>query len=92
MWLKMIWEMKTLSSDIVLYSKSKCPNCVKAKNLLDSVGISYKTILVDEDESALKFLLSEGHKAIPQIYKDGKLFVQGGYQGLYKMWQQGSLK
>lgn len=80
------------SNVITLYSKNKCPNCIKAKSLLDSAGIVYETILVDEDENALKFLLSEGHKAIPQIYKGGKLFVQGGYQGLYKMWQEGNLK
>ena len=30
----------------------------------------------------MQFILSEGHRTMPQIYKDGKLFVEGGFQGL----------
>jgi len=31
---------------------------------------------------ARKFMQSEGHKTVPQIYKDGTIFVDGGYEGL----------
>jgi glutaredoxin len=29
--------------------------------------------------------MEAGHRTVPQIYKDGKLFVEGGYQGLSKL-------
>jgi len=29
--------------------------------------------------------MSEGHRTVPQIYQDGKLFVEGGFQGLSKL-------
>ncbi len=79
------------NTPLVVYTKSNCPNCVNAKNLLDSVGIEYTTIAVDDDPDALNFLRSEGHKSIPQLYKDGSLYVVGGFQGLHKMYKEGNL-
>jgi glutaredoxin len=40
---------------------------------------------VDENPDARQFIVNEGHRTVPQLYKDGKLFVQGGYQGLSKL-------
>jgi hypothetical protein len=28
--------------------------------------------------------MGEGHRTVPQLYKDGKLLVEGGYTGLAK--------
>jgi hypothetical protein len=28
------------------------------------------------------FVLSEGHRTVPQIYQNGELFVEGGYTGM----------
>lgn len=67
---------------ITVYSKNNCPFCVKAKHLLETKGISYQEIKIDEDSTAREFILSENHRTVPQIYKDGKLLVEGGYQGL----------
>ena len=69
---------------ITVYSKNNCPFCVQAKNLLKLKGVEYTEIKIDEDSSAKEFVLSEGHRTVPQIYKDGKLLVEGGYQGLTK--------
>lgn len=65
-----------------VYSKSNCPQCDKAKSMLDNAGIEYTVIKVDEDQFAYQFLVSEGHRSVPQIYKDGQLAVKGGVQGL----------
>lgn len=70
---------------LTVYSKSNCPFCDKAKALLDLKGVKYEVIKIDEDNEAREFVLSEGHRSVPQIYKDGKLFVEGGFQGLQKM-------
>ena len=69
---------------VTVYSKNNCPFCVQAKNLLKLKGIDYTEVQIDEDASAKDFILAEGHRTVPQIYKDGKLLVEGGYQGLAK--------
>jgi len=69
---------------ITIYSKEHCPFCVKAKTLLDIKGIAYTEVRVDQLEEAKQFLMTEGHRTVPQIYKDGKLLVEGGYTGLAK--------
>jgi len=69
---------------ITVYSKNNCPFCVQAKNLLKLKGVDYTEVKIDEDSSAKDFVLSEGHRTVPQLYKDGKLLVEGGYQGLAK--------
>ena len=67
---------------ITIYSKNNCPFCVQAKNLLKLKGVDYTEVKIDEVPEAREFVMSEGHKTVPQIYKDGKLLVEGGYQGL----------
>lgn len=69
---------------ITVYSKNNCPFCVQAKNLLKLKGLEYQEVKIDEDASAREFVLSQGHRTVPQIYKDGALLVEGGYQGLAK--------
>lgn len=69
---------------ITVYSKNNCPNCVQAKNLLQLKGIEYTEVKIDEVPEAREFVLSEGHRMVPQIYRDGKLLVEGGFQGLKK--------
>lgn len=69
---------------ITVYSKNNCPYCVQAKNLLQLKGIEYQEVKIDETPEAREFVLAEGHRTVPQIYKDGKVLVQGGFQGLQK--------
>ena len=53
-----------------------------AKAYLTNKNINFTEVKIDENPGARDFVLNEGHKSVPQIYKDGKLFVAGGYQGL----------
>jgi glutaredoxin 3 len=69
---------------VTVYSKNNCPFCVQAKNLLKLKGIDFQEVKIDEDTDAKEFVLSEGHRTVPQIYKDGRVLVEGGYQGLAK--------
>ena len=69
---------------ITVYSKNNCPFCVQAKNLLTLKGVTYTEVKIDETPEAREFVLSEGHRTVPQLYKDGRLLVEGGYQGLAK--------
>jgi glutaredoxin 3 len=69
---------------ITVYSKAHCPFCDKAKALLKLKGIDYTEIRIDEDEDARNFIVGQGHRTVPQIYRNGELLVEGGYQGLSK--------
>ena len=70
---------------LTVYSKANCPFCDQAKNLLKLKNIAYEEVRVDQNPDAREFIVNEGHRTVPQIYKDGKLFVEGGYQGLSKL-------
>lgn len=71
-----------------IYSKNNCPFCVQAKNLLTLKGVQFEEIKVDEVPEARQFIMEAGHRTVPQIYQDGKLFVEGGFQGLSKLSDQ----
>lgn len=70
---------------LTVYSKNNCPFCDKAKQLLNNNSVDYKTVNIDEDQEARAWLIGQGHRSAPQIYKDGELFVEGGYQGLARL-------
>lgn len=70
---------------LTVYSKNNCPFCVQAKNLLKAKNIEFKEIKIDEDSEAKEFILEQGHRTVPQIYFNDKLFVEGGFQGLSKL-------
>ena len=70
---------------LTVYSKKNCAFCEQAKSLLKSKNIAFEEVKIDENEDARAFLLGQAHRSVPQLYLDGKLFVEGGYQGLVKM-------
>lgn len=72
---------------LTVYSKTVCPFCVNAKNYLKSKHIPFEEINIEKDEQARQFILEKGHRTVPQIYFQGKLFVEGGFQGLSKLTQ-----
>lgn len=69
---------------ITVYSKAHCPFCDKAKALLKLKGIAFDEVRIDQSSEAREFIMGEGHRTVPQLYKDGKLLVEGGYTGLAK--------
>jgi glutaredoxin len=70
---------------LTVYSKNYCPFCDKAKHLLKTKNVAYKEIKIDEDQEAREWLVAQGHRTAPQIYKGEELFVEGGYQGLARL-------
>jgi glutaredoxin 3 len=70
---------------IQIYTKNNCAFCIQAKNLLKSKNIDFEEINIELDPDAREFMLKNNHRTIPQIYYQGKLFVEGGYTGLSRM-------
>lgn len=70
---------------LTVYSKTVCPFCVNAKNFLKAKNIDFEEINIENNTDARQLMLDKGHRSVPQIYYNGELFVEGGFQGLSKM-------
>ena len=64
-----------------MYTRPTCFWCVRAKHLLESKGISYRDLEINNDDLRKELKIkAPGIKTIPQIFKDGKRI--GGYEDL----------
>ena len=63
---------------LTIYTKDWCGYCVQAKRYLTQNGFEFEECNIDNNEEAYKFLMSEGHRSVPQIYYKEKLLVEGG--------------
>ena len=70
---------------LTIYSKNNCPFCVMAKNYLQSKNINFLEVNIEQDQEAREFIQRQGLRTVPQIFMDGKIFVEGGWSGLSKM-------
>lgn len=68
--------------NIVIYSKSNCPNCTTAKQLLKSKGLEYseRDLTNDLVKQAELFAAYPDARQMPQIFIDGQRV--GGLAGL----------
>ena len=75
---------------IQVYSTRWCGYCVRAKALLDSKGLPYEEISLDDDP-AFRQTLQEltGGWSVPQIVIDGRPI--GGYTELWRLDKTGAL-
>ena len=64
-----------------MYTRPTCFWCVRAKHLLESKGIIYRDLDINNDDLRKELKIkAPGIKTIPQIFKDGKRI--GGYEDL----------
>ena len=75
---------------ITIYSTTWCPSCISAKKLLDSKGLSYKEINIEEKNMSREKLaeITGGH-TVPQIIINEKSI--GGFNDLLILNQNGEL-
>lgn len=75
---------------VIVYTKSACPNCVSAKNLLKSKNIDYKEICLDNEAERAAFnVMFPDVRQMPQIFIDGQRV--GGLAGLQAALKQVNL-
>ena len=75
---------------IKIYSTTWCPSCVSAKSLLDSKGLKFEEINIEEIGISRENLaeITGGH-TVPQIIINGSSI--GGYDQLVLLNQSGKL-
>jgi glutaredoxin 3 len=66
---------------LTVYTKNHCPFCDRAKALLESKGVPYTTINIEEEPEARETLVDLGLRSVPQIF-NGTTLLPGGFQGL----------
>jgi glutaredoxin 3 len=73
-----------------VYSTLFCPYCVMAKRLLDTKGVRYEEIRVDEDPTLREEMMrTSGRRTVPQIFV-GDTHV-GGFDDLSALERAGKL-
>jgi len=72
---------------ITVYTKDNCQFCDMAKALLESRGVEFTTVNVSEKSEARDYLIENGHRSVPQIFR-GTTHIPGGWQGLAGMTEE----
>lgn len=65
---------------VKVYSTQHCSYCVQAKNYLQTNGIEFESVMIDENIDAAKLMMSKGLRTVPQIFI-GEEHI-GGYDKL----------
>ena len=75
---------------IRIYTTRWCGYCVRAKALLDSKGIPYEEVRLDDDPAFRQTVFDlTGGWTVPQIVIDGRPI--GGYTELWRLAREGRL-
>jgi glutaredoxin 3 len=66
---------------VLIYTKSNCPYCVRAKELLKSKGVAFEEVYLDDRPEEYDTLKEKtGLMTVPQIFINDQLV--GGYTDL----------
>jgi glutaredoxin 3 len=78
-------------AEVKLYTKTVCPYCIKAKNILSNKGVEFEEINVEDDLELFDKLKAEtGMRTVPQIFINGELI--GGASELSELEDSGRLE
>lgn len=64
---------------IKVYTKNNCFPCKMTKRKLQELGVNYQEINVDEDLTALEYLMEHGFRSLPVVFNNDEPVVIGGY-------------
>jgi glutaredoxin 3 len=80
------------TGEVVVYTMNYCPYCLQAKKLLTQRGISFREVLVGEDDDAMwdELFKKSGLRTMPQIFSGDQLI--GGYRELSQLDQENKLE
>ncbi len=81
---------KAGTAKVVVYGTARCPYCIRARALLDSKGIPYEDIRLDQQpEYRAEMERLSNRRTVPQIFIDGNHV--GGCDELYALEYAGEL-
>lgn len=76
---------------VEIYTFRFSSDCIRAKGLLDRLGVTYNEYIVDDDDLNKDVMMKRagGHTSVPQIFIDGKSI--GGYTELQNLANVGEI-
>jgi thioredoxin reductase (NADPH) len=76
--------------NIKVYGADWCPDCVNAKNFLNSKGVEFEYIDITDNEQAIALVeqINNGRRVIPTLVVDGKTYTNPGIAGLMNILAQ----
>lgn len=75
---------------VTVYTKQRCPYCVRAKHLLGKKGVAYEEISVEGRDDLRAWLVERtGQLTVPQIFAGDRPL--GGYTDLAALDDEGAL-
>ncbi len=79
-------------ANVVIYSKDYCPYCVRAKQLMETLGQDYNEIDLGKNPELVMEVVqkSGGMRTVPQVFIDDKHI--GGYDDLAALHEKGELE
>jgi glutaredoxin 3 len=78
-------------ASVIVYTKLSCSFCVAAKALLDSLGVAYEEIRIDQfPERREEMIRLSGRQTVPQIFINEA--AVGGCDDLHALHKAGKLK
>ncbi|MBC7504018.1 glutaredoxin family protein [Candidatus Gracilibacteria bacterium] len=77
-------------NQITLYTKNNCPFCILAKNLLNSLDLTYDEIDITSTPGLIMDLVKKsGMRTVPQIFVGDRCL--GGYDAILALHKNGEL-
>nr|WP_272909149.1 glutaredoxin 3 [Acinetobacter nectaris] len=78
-------------ANVVIYSTTVCPYCIRAKQLLERKGISYKEVNLSNEAPDVRIELMQrtNHRTVPQIFINDQFI--GGFDQLYALDRESKL-
>ena len=64
---------------IIVYGTTWCPDCFRAKRVLESHGVNFKWIDLAQDPAAVTYVekINKGNRSVPTIvFPDGSIMVE----------------
>ncbi|MCF9034984.1 glutaredoxin 3 [Acinetobacter nectaris] len=80
-----------MMANVVIYSTTVCPYCIRAKQLLERKGISYKEVNLSNEAPDVRIELMQrtNHRTVPQIFINDQFI--GGFDQLYALDRESKL-
>lgn len=79
-----------MAANVLIYTKSNCPYCIRAKDLLAQKGVAFKEIYLDDKPEEYATLKQRtGMMTVPQIFINDQLI--GGFTDMAALDKDGKL-
>jgi glutaredoxin 3 len=80
------------TAPVVIYTRSTCPYCIRAKRLLEMLGARFEEIDINREPARRSEMigLAGGRSTVPQIFIAGRHI--GGCDDLFELEMDGKLK